>query len=119
MIDFDEIAQLLEESFQAEKSNGIDFGVQIGINDIEDGIWHLQIKNMNCQVGRGNLISENTKISVSQADLLNLLAGQLNPTLAFFTGRIKLSGDQSGILKMISLFDFNKEKLDHLLEKYK
>jgi putative sterol carrier protein len=108
-LDFDEIGKFMKESFQPERSKEIDFSVQIEINDIEDGIWHLQIKDQNCQVEKGGLISENAKLSVGQADLLNLLAGHLNPTFAFFTGRIKLSGDQSGLLKMISLFDFNKK----------
>jgi putative sterol carrier protein len=51
--------------------------------------------------------------------LLRLLRGDLNPTLAVFTGKIGLSGNQAGLLKLTSLFDIDKEKLNKVLQEYR
>ena len=39
-------------------------------------------------------------ISISQDDLADLLAGNLNPTTAFMTGKIKVTGDMGVAMKL-------------------
>ncbi|WP_249690458.1 SCP2 sterol-binding domain-containing protein [Stappia sp. WLB 29] len=42
-------------------------------------------------------------ISISPSDLADLLAGELNPTTAFMTGKIKVAGDMSVAMKLGSI----------------
>ena len=42
-------------------------------------------------------------ISISQANLAELLAGNLNPTTAFMTGKIKVAGDMGVAMKLGSI----------------
>lgn len=59
--------------------------------------------------GAGNLVSTEDKdadctVSVSQDDLLAIMTGNLNPMMAFMSGKIKVQGDMSVAMKMQTLF---------------
>jgi putative sterol carrier protein len=116
---FDEIASLVKDSFIAENSIGIDFCVQLEIVGDESGNWYLKIKEQKCQIESGIDPQANAQVKIQQEDLIKLIQGKLALTMAFFTGKIKISGDQSGLLKMVSLFNIDKEKINHLLEQFK
>lgn len=42
-------------------------------------------------------------ITISQENLADLLAGELNPTMAFMSGKIKVAGDMSVAMKLGSI----------------
>ena len=42
-------------------------------------------------------------ITISQDNLADLLAGELNPTMAFMSGKIKVAGDMSVAMKLGSI----------------
>lgn len=42
-------------------------------------------------------------ISLSQSDLSDLLSGDLNPTAAFMTGKLKVDGDMSAAMAVAQL----------------
>ena len=59
--------------------------------------------------GAKNQISREDKeadctVSVSQEDFIKLISGQLNPMMAFMSGKIKVTGDMSVAMKLQSLF---------------
>lgn len=42
-------------------------------------------------------------ITISEENLADLLAGELNPTMAFMSGKIKVAGDMSVAMKLGSI----------------
>jgi putative sterol carrier protein len=116
---FQDIARLVNDSFIAENSVGIDFCVQLEIIGGTNENWYLKIKGQKCQIENGIDPQANAQVKIQQEDLIKLMQGKLKLTMAFFTGKIKISGDQSGLLKMVSLFNIDKEKINHLLERFK
>jgi Putative sterol carrier protein len=119
-IDYSPLIQFIQSAFQPEAAVGMDFTVKLTITGAQDESWLMQIKNGQCTVERGaGLGTPDAEIALSQENLLRLLSGDLNPTLAMFTGKIHLSGDQSGLLKLASLFDVDKEKLKVVLQQYR
>ena len=46
-----------------------------------------------------------TTITISLDNLDNLIAGQLNPTMAYMTGKLKIQGSMGVALKMSSLLE--------------
>jgi putative sterol carrier protein len=46
-----------------------------------------------------------TTITISAANLEKLVAGDLNPTLAFMTGKLKVAGDMGTAMKLSSLLE--------------
>ena len=45
-------------------------------------------------------------ITISMDDFKDLIAGELNPTAAFMTGKIKVDGDLNSVMKFQSLVGF-------------
>jgi putative sterol carrier protein len=46
-----------------------------------------------------------TTITISQENFAKLLTGDLDPTLAFMTGKLKVSGDMSVAMKLSALLE--------------
>ena len=118
-IEMAQFVQFAQESFRPERSAGTDFCVQLEIEGDKSEIWAAVIRDQTFRITQGEILNWNARVQASRADLFKLLRGELNPAVAFFTGRVKISGDQGGLLKMISLFDFDKEKRDQLFSKYR
>ncbi len=57
----------------------------------------------------GTATDADVTIKVSDDDLVRLLAGQLSPTTALFTGRLKVRGDLGLAQRLIGMVD--REKL--------
>ncbi len=81
------------------------------LNDI-DAVFQLDIENGSVQSYQLT-VSENKAVwyhgrpfpatctvSINEKDLDKLLAGSLNPSTAVLTGRIKIKGDRSQLLKL-------------------
>ena len=118
-INIEEFAGLLKESFLPENAAGINYCVQLEIAGEKVKQYYLQVRNQSCDIEEGTNPQANSSIQIADEDILKLIKGELNPALAYFTGRIKVSGDQSGLLKLASLFNIDKEKISQLLSKYK
>lgn len=110
-MDFDSLARKLEQSFIPENAKGIDAKVQLRIEGegIED--WLMEIHNSTCKISRGQGENPRVTVQVSGDDLRSLLAGQLDPMVAFFSGRVQVKGDRGFLMKMGSLFSSQGLKL--------
>lgn len=70
---------------------------------LTDGTIHLD------DIQKPTLVSNDTveapcTIMISNENLARLFAGDLNPMMAFMTGGIKILGDKSVAMKLVSLF---------------
>ncbi len=41
-----------------------------------------------------------TTVSVSLSDFIGIVSGQIDPTMAFMTGKIKVAGDMGSVMKL-------------------
>ncbi len=94
---FEKIYELLKE--KAALANPI--GGTLKFN-FEDGYVYLDGS------GHANTVSKEDKeadctVKVSQENFAKVINGQLNPTMAFMMGQIKLDGDMSVAMKLQSL----------------
>lgn len=117
-INIAEIAHLSEEAFQHDNALGMDFSVNLTISGETDQEWSLQIIEQKCIIKPGSLPDSDSQVSISEENLIRLITGDLNPAMALITGRIKLSGNQNGLLKLVPLFDIDKEELNKFRDKY-
>uniref|UniRef100_A0A3Q1I719 Sterol carrier protein 2 n=1 Tax=Anabas testudineus TaxID=64144 RepID=A0A3Q1I719_ANATE len=102
---FKEIEQHLEkEGEQLVKKIGGVFAFKV--NDGPDGreaTWVVDVKN-----GKGSVTTDPGKkadctVTMSDADLLDLMTGKLNPQTAFFKGKLKITGNMGMAMKLQSL----------------
>lgn len=55
-------------------------------------------------IGSEDLGDANTTITITPENLQKLLAGKLDPTLAYMTGKLKVEGSMGVALKLTSMF---------------
>ena len=117
-VNFEEVVGFIKDSFLSENAAGINYSVQLEIADENIDRWYLRIRDQKCDIEKGVDPETNANIQIKYDDMITLIKGELNPAMAYFTGRIKISGDQSGLLKLASLFNIDKEKISQLFSKY-
>lgn len=69
-----------------------------------EGIIFVAAKEAPVAVSNTEGVAETTLI-LSAQDLQQLLDGKLNPTTAFVFGKLKVEGDMSNAMSLISLFN--------------
>lgn len=91
----DEIVAKMKEA--VEKAGGLDKSVKFDFGD--DG----QVHASGTEVVGEDLDADCT-ISVAKDDFLALAAGELDPMMAFMSGKLKVAGDMSVAMGLQSLF---------------
>lgn len=67
------------------------------------GQWTVRVDDGTVSVSEGAQDADCT-ISASEETLLKIAAGEANPTTAYMTGKLKISGDMGAALKLQKLF---------------
>jgi putative sterol carrier protein len=67
------------------------------------GTWLVDVNDGKLTVTEGGNDADTT-ISVSQDNFEQLISGDLNPTTAYMTGKLKVKGDMSAAMKLQKLF---------------
>ena len=67
------------------------------------GAWTVAIADGGITVTEGEHEADATVIA-SEKTFLKLISGESNPTTAYLTGKIKVRGDMSAVLKLQNLF---------------
>ncbi|XP_004068213.1 non-specific lipid-transfer protein [Oryzias latipes] len=102
---FQEISKKLQEDGEqfVKKIGGVfAFKVRDGPNG-QEATWFVDVKN-----GRGSVHTDTDKkadctIAMSDADLLALMTGKMNPQTAFFQGKLKITGNMGLAMKLQTL----------------
>lgn len=68
-----------------------------------EGIWVVDAKNGNGSVKFGGPAKGDVIIMTSDADLVDLITGKINPQTAFFQGKLKIRGNMSLAMKLKEL----------------
>jgi putative sterol carrier protein len=89
-----QVAELMRDRFAPQKASGQSAVIQYDIASPQ-GIhsFHLKVGGGHCGVFEGRAMRPRVTLSLRFSDLLRIAGGKLNVRTAFFTGRLKVSGD--------------------------
>ena len=94
---FDGLAGGVDESKTAGMNNSYLF-------DIEGaGQWVVAVEDGKVNVSKGEGDADTT-ISANEENFLAISRGELNPTTAYMTGKLKIKGDMGAAMKLQKLF---------------
>jgi putative sterol carrier protein len=102
------MAQTAKEFFDGLESR-VDPAKTAGMNasylfDIEGaGRWSVKVEDGKVTVTEGGE-SADTTISTSDQTFARIVDGELNPTSAYMTGKLKVKGDMGAAMKLQKLF---------------
>jgi putative sterol carrier protein len=92
----------LQESFHPERAKGIDAEIQMEIEG--EGEYYLVIREQKLSAETGKAPNPRLTLKAKQEDLVAIFEGKLDPSTAFFQGRLNVKGDMSLALKLVSFF---------------
>jgi putative sterol carrier protein len=67
------------------------------------GEWKVDVQDGNLTVTEGSADADAT-ISASEENFEKMVAGELNPTTAYMSGKLKIKGDMGAAMKLQKLF---------------
>ena len=98
----------LPKSFVPEKAAGVDTVVQFKFTGSEVSEWYVVVKDQTCQATQGTHPAPKMTMTVDADSYLKISNGELDPTMAFMKGKVKVSGDMGVALKMGQYFKYGK-----------
>lgn len=90
----------LETSVDESKTAGMNNSY---LFDIDGAQWVVEVEEGKVRVAEGAGEADTT-IQASAEDFLAISRGELNPTTAYMTGKLKIKGDMGAALKLQKLF---------------
>lgn len=82
---------------------GVNATYQFNIGGDDGGEWVIKLGGEGSGVTDGTDDSAQCVISMSSKDFLGMIAGTLNPQMAFMTGKLRVKGDMGLALKLQSI----------------
>jgi putative sterol carrier protein len=99
-----DFARRMTDAFIPEKAAGVDADIQFNLSGDHAGQYFVSIKDKTCTLHEGTVAKPKLTITANSEDLLSLYGGQLDPMQAFLQGKIKIAGDMSLAMKLMSMF---------------
>jgi putative sterol carrier protein len=84
----------LEQRFLPEKAKGVDVKLQFILSGAGGGEWFVEIKDGKIKVTKGQGGKADATVRATAADYEKMANGDMNKTIAFLRGKLKIDGDR-------------------------
>jgi len=105
---FSALAQRLQE--RGGQVPGGDGVFQFIITGEGGGEFHLSVAKGAAAIHQGRAASPDVTVSIAAPDFASLVKGELNPMSAFFSGRLRVTGDMSRAMQLQSVLQQSQPK---------
>jgi len=99
-----EVFDGMRRSFQAAKAKGVHARYQWDLSGPNGGQWWIEVNDGTYKMGKGKIPDPNVTFIAKDKDWVAICHDQLSGTWAYFTGRLKVSGDQTVARKLGEIF---------------
>lgn len=94
----------VEERFQSDKADGVNMSLVFDLSGENGGQWSVVVNDGKCDVSKGTTDNPDATIKMDADDYVAMTRGDLNPMMAFMSGKVKVDGDINSVMKFQSLF---------------
>lgn len=84
----------LEQRFLPEKAKGVNVKLQFDLSGSDGGKWYVVIKDGKIKVTEGTGPDPDATVMAKASDYKKMAEGEMNKTLAFLRGKLKIKGDR-------------------------
>lgn len=88
---------------RAEKLASINAIYEFQINGDQGGTWTLDLTVPGGSVATGSSGKANCTVTMQDENFVKLVSGELNPQMAFMTGKLKVAGNMGLALKLTNI----------------
>ena len=99
-----EIVEAMPSLFNPDAAAGLDAVFQFDISGDQAGQWHVIVKDQACRILEGSHASPNGTFSMASNDFMDMMTGKVSGQAAFFSGRLRVSGDLMMAQRLENLF---------------
>jgi putative sterol carrier protein len=99
-----EFVEMMPKAFIPEKAVGVDAVIQFKFTGAQAGEWYVTIKDGKCAVAQGNAPAAKLTVTADSGDLIKIFSGQMDGMQAFMQGKLRVAGDMSLAMKLLSMF---------------
>ena len=99
-----EVFDAMRGSFQSAKASGVHARYQWDLSGPHGGQWWIEVNDGTYKMGKGTIDHPSVTFVAKDQDWVAICNDQLSGTWAYFTGRLKVSGDQSVARKLGEMF---------------
>ncbi|PJF36780.1 MAG: hypothetical protein CUN49_03660 [Candidatus Thermofonsia Clade 1 bacterium] len=100
-----EMFDKLRERFNAEKARGDNAVIAFDLRGEGGGAFWLQVRDGALSLGEGTPPAEADAILRAEAaDLMKIMGGELNPMMAFMSGKVKVERNMGIMMKLMGWF---------------
>lgn len=95
---------MVPKNFQVDQAKGVNTSVQLNVTGSQAGQWNAVIKDGKVTVNKGVNPSAEISVTADTDDILAVAEGKLDPAKALMTGKAKVKGDMTEVMKLLPLF---------------
>lgn len=103
------MTETIKTAFQPDKAAGVDTVVQFKFTGSQASNWYVVIKDQKCESTEGLHPDPKMTMTVDSEDYIKISTGELDATMAFMKGKVKVSGDMGVALGMGKYFIYGKK----------
>ena len=96
----------MRQTFAANRAQGVHARYQFDLSGPNGGLWWIEVNDGKCKMGRGRIQNPGVTFIATDRDWVALSNGNLSGVWAYFTGRLKIHGDQKLAHKLDELFNY-------------
>jgi putative sterol carrier protein len=94
----------LQSTFRPDKAATVDKTIQFNFTGREAGTWTMIVRGGAMQYHEGAADAPSATVTVDSDDWLKILRRELDATMAFMSGKLKIAGDMSVMLSFQGWF---------------
>ena len=102
------MTETIKTAFIPEKAAGVDTVIQFRFTGSQASEWYVIVKDQKCESIPGTHPSPKMTMTVDSDDYVKMSIGEMDATMAFLKGKVKVAGDMSVALKMGQYFKHGK-----------
>lgn len=103
MADLDSLFANMGDRFQADKAGDLDLTILFNLTGDGGGQWVASISAGKLNYTKGGVDNPTATLSMDADEFEAMSKGDLNPMMAFMSGKIKVDGDLNAVMKFQSL----------------
>lgn len=91
--------------FQSDRAGDMNADVVFDLAGDNGGQWTVQINKGGCNVEEGAAANPTATVHMNADDYVAMMSGNLNPMMAFMSGKVKVEGDLNSVMKLQQIFE--------------
>jgi putative sterol carrier protein len=94
----------LDQRFVSEACKGVEAIFQFQLSGDTGGTWHVSVNDGSFEIAEGAHDKPTTTIKMKEGDYVKMVNGKLNGSMAFMTGKLKVTGSIPMAQRMQKIF---------------